>query len=181
MKKITLVLLFFTFSYINAQSLVGTWKMRPQAGALGVGENQGDISWWSNSVNDLTTRACYFDDEYTFNADGSFTQTFGSQTWLEVWQGVTSEGCGAPVSPHNGTNSSTWIHNTTNNTLTINGTGAFLGLAKVTNTTQLTSPNNAPASITYTVTSLSTSLMTLDISYGSGWWRFILVKQGVTP
>jgi hypothetical protein len=23
--------------------------------------------------------------------------------------------------------------------------------------------------------------MTLDISYGSGWWRFILVKQGVTP
>jgi hypothetical protein len=44
MKKITLVILFFTFSYLNAQSLVGTWKMSPQAGALGVGENQGDIS-----------------------------------------------------------------------------------------------------------------------------------------
>jgi hypothetical protein len=181
MKKITLVILFFTFSYLNAQSLVGTWKMSPQAGALGVGENQGDISWWSNSVNDLTTRACYFDDEYIFNADGSFTQTFGTQTWLEVWQGVTSDGCGAPVSPHNGTNSSTWTHNSTNNTITINGIGAFLGLAKVTNTTQLTTPNNAPASITYTITSLTTSLMTLDISYGSGWWRFILVKQGVTP
>ena len=30
--------------------LVGTWKLSPNAGALGVGPNQGDISWWSNQL-----------------------------------------------------------------------------------------------------------------------------------
>ena len=35
----------------------GTWKMSAQAAALGVGPTMGDISWWANSEDDLSTRA----------------------------------------------------------------------------------------------------------------------------
>ena len=44
--------------------LSGTWKMAPIAGAMMVGPAPNDGSWWSNSEEDVTTRACYFDDEY---------------------------------------------------------------------------------------------------------------------
>ena len=67
-----------------------------------VGPNQDDGSWWQNSAGDVTTRACLFDDEYVFNADGSFQNVLGADTWLETWQGVTADGCGAPVAPHDG-------------------------------------------------------------------------------
>ena len=48
--------------FFSAQSVQGTWKLAQQAGALAVGPNQGDGSWWSNSANDLTVRDCFFDD-----------------------------------------------------------------------------------------------------------------------
>ncbi len=78
----------------------GTWMMAPVAGALMVGPAPNDGSWWSNSEGDVTTRACYFDDEYVFGADGSFNNVQGTETWLEAWQGVESDQCGAPVAPH---------------------------------------------------------------------------------
>ncbi|MBL7885740.1 MAG: T9SS type A sorting domain-containing protein [Flavobacterium sp.] len=179
MKKITFFLFLFATTLSVAQSLEGTWKMAPQAGALGVGPGQGDTSWWSNSAGDVTTRACYFDDEYVFNANGTFTNVLGSQSWIEGWQGG-GDSCGTPVAPHNGSNPATYSYNSSNNTLTLNGVGAFLGLAKVYNGGELTNPANAPASITYTVSSLTATAMTLDISIGSGWWRFNLQKQVAT-
>jgi len=182
MKKITLLFFVFVINTITAQSLVGTWKMSPQAGALGVGPGLGDTSWWSNGIGDVTTRACYFDDEFIFNSNGTFTQTFGTQTWLETWQGVAADGCGTPIAPHNGSNAATWSVNTVDNTITISGTGAFLGLSKVCNGSELSPTNTAvPASRTYKITSITSALVTLDISIGAGWWRFVLAKQGVTP
>ena len=50
----------------------GTWILAPEAGALMVGPSAGNGDWWSSSEEDVTTRACYFDDHYVFNADGSF-------------------------------------------------------------------------------------------------------------
>jgi hypothetical protein len=38
---------------------------------------------WLNSEEDVVTRACYFDDEYVFNADGSFNNVLGDETWIE--------------------------------------------------------------------------------------------------
>lgn len=180
MKKITLFIFLLTISLGNSQTLDGTWKMSPQAGAFGVGPNQGDTSWFANSLADVTTRACYFDDLYVFNADGSFSNVLGAQSWIEGWQGG-SDACGAPVAPHNGSNAASWSQNTTNNTITLTGVGAYLGLAKAYNGGELGTPGAAPASITYKITSLTTNLMTLDIQIGGGWWRFILAKQGVAP
>ena len=47
--------------------------MAPEAGALKVGPAPNNGDWWQSSADDVTTRACYFDDEYIFNSDGSFT------------------------------------------------------------------------------------------------------------
>ncbi|SUZ91963.1 uncharacterized protein METZ01_LOCUS44817 [marine metagenome] len=89
-------------------------------------------TWWANSLEDVTTRACLFDDEYVFNADGSYNNVLGADTWLETWQGV-DEGCGAPIAPHDGSNPATWTVDEAAGTITISGLGAFLGLAKVHN------------------------------------------------
>lgn len=170
-----------TFSLGISQNLEGTWRMSPQAGAFAVGPTQGSGAYYANSVPDVATRACFFDDDYVFNANGTFSNVLGSQTWIEGWQGGT-DSCGAPVAPHNGSNPATWSYNQTANTITLTGVGAYLGLPKAYNGGELTNPANAPASITYTVTSITSTLLTLDINVGTGlWWRFIMIKQGVAP
>ena len=177
MKKITLLLTLLAFTFSFAQTLEGTWKLTPQAGALAVGPTQGSAGWWQNSAGDVTTRACLFDDQYVFNSDGSFNNVLGTDTWLETWQGVGADGCGTPVAPHDGSASATWTYDSTANTITLTGTGAFLGLAKVFNGGELNGSNSPPASITYTVTSISSTNMTIDIAISGGWWRFLYTKE----
>ncbi len=159
-----------------SQTLTGTWKMTPIAASFGVGPAQGDISWWSNPESEVALRACYFDDEYVFNADGSFANVQGTQTWLEGWQG--SDGCGIPVAPHNGSNAATWTYDATAATVTLTGVGAYLGLPKAFNGGELSTPSAAPASITYKVTTFTATSLTLDIQIANGaYWRFNLTKQ----
>ena len=75
--------------------------MAPEAGALIVGDYDGNI-WWANSEEDVVTRACYFDDDYVFSGDGTFNNVLGDETWIEAWQGVEYDQCGTPVYPHDG-------------------------------------------------------------------------------
>jgi len=104
MKKIyfSLLLLLLTFSSAFSQLEGTTWKLAPTAQAIAVGPAQGDFSWWANSAGDVDTRACLFDDKFVFNADGSFNNVQDGETWLEGWQGMDPEGCGASVAPHDG-------------------------------------------------------------------------------
>ncbi|MGB1231711.1 MAG: hypothetical protein ACPG5M_05670 [Winogradskyella sp.] len=168
-----------TFAVETPQnSLEGTWRLAPEAGAFGVGPAMNDVSWFSNSSDDVTTRACLFDDTYVFNADGSFQNVLGADTWLEGWQGA-AEACGAPVAPHNGTATATYNYDETAGTITINGVGAFLGLSKVYNGGELASPSEAPSSITY-IAALSADGNTLDLDIeiaNGGYWSFKLVRQ----
>ena len=160
--------------------IAGTWKLAPQASAFFVGPNKNDASWWSNSDDDVSIRACLFDDKYVFNADGTFENVLGADTWLEGWQGA-AEGCGAPVFPHDASTAATYTYDAAAGTITLNGKGAFLGLAKVTNTTQLTNPADAPESITYLAElSADGNTLEIDINYGDGgegWWSYTLVKE----
>ncbi|MHA7842708.1 MAG: hypothetical protein ACX93I_05265 [Winogradskyella sp.] len=159
-------------------ALEGSWRLAPEAGAFGVGPGQGNVSWFSSSLEDVTTRDCLFDDEYVFNADGTFQNVLGLETWLEAWQGQDPEGCGTPVFPHDGTASATYDYDATNNTLTIEGAGAFLGLAKVFNGGELTNPADAVDSIEYIIDLVDENTMILDIPVaGDGWWRFKLVRD----
>ena len=131
----------------TGDALTGTWRLAPEAGAIGVGPELDNVSWWSNTTDDVTTRACLFDDEYVFGADGSFQNVVGDQTWIEAWQGAASEECGTQVATHDGTAEATYEFSGT--AVTINGRGAYLGLAKAINGGELTSPADAPESVTY--------------------------------
>ena len=60
--------------------------------------------------------------------------------------------------------------------MTVSGAGAFLGLAKVTNAGEISAGAAVADSITYQVSDLTETTMTLDINFGGGWWRFKLVS-----
>ena len=170
MKKLYF-LLFAPILSFSAQ-IEGTWKLAPQAAALGVGPGLGNTSWWSNSAGDVTTRACLFDDSIKFEANGNMTHYMNGSTWLEAWQGAP-EGCGAPIAPHVG-GAATYAYDATAGTLTVNGLGAHIGLAKVINGAEISSPSAAVSSITYNVAiSNGGNTLTADINFGPGWWRFV--------
>lgn len=182
MKKIYLFTALIFGSLNSFSQITGTWRLAPNPGAMAVGPAQGDYSWWSNSMSDVSARACHFDDSITFNAGGGMTHYMDGNTWLETWQGVASDGCGTPVSPHDGTTNApyTYNYNSTTGELTVNGIGAHLGLAKVINGAQLTNPADAPASITYlTNFSANGDTMNLEIDFGGGWWKFTYVKSSI--
>jgi hypothetical protein len=161
--------------------LEGTWQIAPEAGSLGVGPNQGDISWWSIDDAGVIQRDCFYDDTYVFGADGSFSNVLGIDTWIEGWQGG-SDACGAPVDPHDGFVAATYTYNESTGTVTLNGTGAYLGIPKAFNGGELTNPADAPEFITYEVAfSENNTVMVLDIHIApgteEGWWRFKLIKN----
>jgi hypothetical protein len=170
MKKLLLLIFLMTISLGQSQSLTGTWKVT----SIAVGPNQGTADYYSLSVSS-GERACYFDDNYIFNSNGTFQNVQGTETWVEGWQGGT-DSCGTPVAPHNGSNSATY--SSTASTLTLSGVGAYLGLAKAINGSEISSPSAAPSSITYQIGSLTSTDLVVDINVGGAWWRFSLAKQG---
>ena len=157
---------------ISNEPIVGNWKLD----FAGVGPNAGDTSWFSISADD-GERACWFDDVYHFGDDASFQNFQEGQTWVEPWQGALAEGCATPVAPHDGSNPAGWLDDAIAGTVTLDGIGAYLGLAKVVNGAELTDPSEAPEWVTYEVVELIGSSLTVRIDYGGGWWQYELVKD----
>ncbi|WP_052823369.1 hypothetical protein [Neotamlana sedimentorum] len=169
---------FYKEPTMVSTGLAGTWKLAQEAGALGVGPAVGDIGWWNCDADCVDLRACYYDDTYVFGTDGSFTNNLGSETWTEGWQGG-SDSCGAPIAPHDGSNTATYVYNETAGTVTLNGTGAFIGLAKAVNSGELSNPADAPASVTYNVDFIDANTISVYIEAGAGvFWQYKLVRDG---
>lgn len=164
--------------------IVGDWRLDPVAGAFKVGPAAGSSEWWQNSDGDVATRACHFDDMYTFGADGSFSVDMGDDTWLESWQGMDPEGCGTPVAPFVSSTSFTYDYTAT--TLTLNGQGAAVGLAKVNNEGEISQGAAVADAISYNIVSQTEGegdvrRMTLQIEAADGvWWEFLLIS-GTPP
>jgi len=164
----------------NADPLVGDWRLNG-TGSYKVGPTALDGGWYSVSEEEVEVRSCQFDDVFRFSADGTFNNIFNGETWIETWQGVESEGCGTPVAPHDGAAAATWEFDDAQNTLTINGKGAFLGLPKAVNAGELSNGGSVPDWINYQVESLATdgkiTTLTLYIEAGLGvFWTFELIK-----
>jgi hypothetical protein len=153
---------------ITASDLVGSWKLAPEARALDVVSGGGG---WSNSAGDVNNRSCLFDDLIIFSDIGEFSNQMDGQTWVEPWQGVASEQCGAPVAPHNGGRFG-YVFDESAMTITLNGTGAHLGIPKVINGAEITNPSEAPSSIVYDIIDSSATTMTLKIDISQGYWIF---------
>ena len=67
--------------------ILGTWQLAPEAGSLGVGPAEFDVSWWNGDDGVIALRDCLYDDEFVFSRDGSFMNVLGDETWVEGWQG----------------------------------------------------------------------------------------------
>ena len=162
----------------------GRWVLLHNAGALGVGPAVEDFSWWSNSLGDVMTRACLFDDVFVFDADGTFQSIPGDQTWVEPNFGNNPEGCAETIAPWNGAAKGSWVHDEEQNTITISGAGSYLGLFKIGESVQLETGSTADETITYTNVSFSDDGNTMTvlkvIADGSTFWRFIFAKEGST-
>jgi hypothetical protein len=173
---------FWTYKLVKNALAVspidGIWKVASEAGSLKVGPSAGSGEWWSIDAAGVAARACFFDDEYIFNAGGTFNNVLGADTWLEAWQG-TADACGTPVAPHDGSITANFVFDSTANTITLNGKGAYLGIAKANNAGELSNPDNAPDSVIYSATlSNNDTVMEVIIEAGSGvFWTYKLVKQ----
>jgi hypothetical protein len=169
---------------VEVSDIVGRWVFLHEAGALIVAENLDVIAagsnWWSNDLSALNTRACLFDDVYEFKEDMSFLNILGEQTWLEDGWAANDETCGAPYAPFDGSATATWSHNTEDNTVSINGMGAFLGIATIQTGSVIDDPANAVESITYSGVTFSEdkNTMTLHIDYAAGVWQFKFAREG---
>lgn len=169
--------IYFYKAATPSAGLVGTWKVAAEPGSLKVGPSSGSGEWFSINAAQVAERACYFNDTYVFSANGSFSNVLGSDTWLEKWQGVPNDGCGAPVAPYNGPLGATYLYDAVAKTLTITGKGSYLGLPKANNVGEL--PNvPEPNSITYKVTLAdNNNTMNIVIETGSGvFWSYKLVR-----
>lgn len=163
-----------------------TWKLAPEAGALKVGPDAAiSTVWWSNNANDVAVRACLFNDEYTFTSTGNFQYDNKNDFWADTDGNgnltppdlAPSAGC-QPASAM-ATRYSAWGTNThrfsvTPTELTVTGTGAFIGLYKVANGAEVTTPQSA---ITYRIKELTANKMVLLINFGGGFWQFTLVPK----
>lgn len=161
-----------------ASGLEGSWKLAPEEGALKVGPSPGSGEWWSSDAQVVIDRACFFDDEYILNVDGTFENVQQGETWIEPWQGMDPEACGVPVAPHDGSAAATFLYDANANTLKVSGTGAYIGLPKANNAGEL--PNvPVPESITYSIELKdNNNRMTVMIEAGSGvFWTYELVRN----
>ncbi|MEP3837430.1 MAG: hypothetical protein ABJM36_07270 [Algibacter sp.] len=165
----------------SSSPLEGTWKIAPENGAIAVGPAPDDLSWWflGQFGDDVTTRACWIDDEYVFNGDGTFMNVLGADTWLEPWQGANPETCGTPIAPHDGTNPATW--SSTDTTVTVSGLGAYLGIPKVHNSGEDGAPVGNTITYDYVLSDGGSTMELRIVGYGgtggTETWYFKMVKQ----
>jgi hypothetical protein len=150
---------------------------------LGIGPSATDFSWWSNQLADVLTRDCLFDDVFEFSADGTYQSTPGDQTWIEPAFGNDPEGCATTIAPWDGSSPGTWAYDEEGNTITISGSGSYLGLFKLGETGELATGSAADESITYTDVSFSddgNTMTVFKVYDGTNYWRMKLAKEGTT-
>ena len=128
-----------------------TWRLIPAAGALFIGPDDGTgTTWFASSEDDVDVRACQFDDEWTFSVDGAMVYDTKGDIWGEDYLGfnfecVATADLGAPVADWG---DGTHLFDVTAPTngepakLTVTGSGAFIGLPKVTNGMEVGFPVN---------------------------------------
>jgi hypothetical protein len=163
-----------------------TWVLNPAAGALLVGDN-GTTVWWQNSTADVSDpgRTCLFNDEYTFNKNGTFTfDTKGDFRVDDEGGNAWPTDIGLAIGCHamsqipakyqawgNGTFSFAIVGT---NVLRVTGTGAHLGLYKVGEggTTAMPDPL-----INYDIIELTPTKLVVRKQYSWGQWRFTFVPK----
>jgi hypothetical protein len=163
-----------------------TWKLAPQAGALWVGPD-GNTTWWAIPATGPTDRPCLFNDEWIFTDDGTMEYDTKGDVYAETYYGVATEGCTDETnltSPHDawasGTHAFEIIPADSDHPdqLKVNGLGAFIGIPKAANGSEVSAP---VTSVTYDILSMTDiggdRYMEIEVDYSVGLWRFTLYSQ----
>jgi PKD repeat protein len=170
-----------------------TWKLAPQAAALWVGPCPGDGTcdqWWANAIEDVAARDCLFDDTWTFDNAGNMTYATQGMVWGESYMGVMPDGCvetssltGGAEAWGDGTHTYTATDaGASDGTISVTGTGAFIGLGKAYNGGEYSSPPpTTDGTVNYTVLSyVSGTTETMQVMVDilpPGYWIFTLVTE----
>lgn len=158
-----------------------TWKLEPAEGALFVGSNAGE-TWWSSAEEVVEERACAFNDEFIFTVDDEFIFDNKGDLWADESGGTLSipgldVGCqDSALLPesHQAWGSGTHTFFIDDATLTVSGTGAWIGLYKVGGGAEVFTPQGA---VTYDIVELTDTRMVLTAPIPDGFWRFTLVAN----
>jgi hypothetical protein len=160
-----------------------TWKLNPAAGALWVGPADASQTWWANQDSDVDLRFCAFDDEWTFSPDGSMTYDPKGDMWGEDYMGFnfeciqTSQLSASQAAWGGGTHAFTLLPGSPPK-LALSGLGAYIGLPKVANGSEVNQPQSG---VTYDITGMQSGpagdLLELSVNFGPGIWRFTLLAQ----
>jgi len=122
------------------------WILLREGIALGIGEAPGNTGWWNfGESTPLGDRPCILDDEYTFFADGTFGFNSNNTFYLDSeqfggWNDDLGEGCheeneagvwtgsdGGDYSAY--ANGGDYTFTYENDELTLDGLGAYIGIA----------------------------------------------------
>ncbi len=159
------------------------WKMAPESDAMWIGANHEE-RWWGNSDSDVAERTCHFNDEYIFRSNGEFEQDTKGDFWADEVNGnVFPPDLGLPVGCHSTDAypeaykpwaSGVYNFSIDDNSLTIIGDGAWIGLYKVGTNDEVSTPQS---SITYTIESITEDHMVIYAEYSWAVWKFVLVAE----
>jgi len=160
-----------------------TWRLTTEDGALWVGPADASATWFQTTQADVDQRPCQFNDTWTFTGDQKMIYATEGDIWGEDYMGFNFE-CvdetllSTELAPWAAGTHSYSLTEDVINTLTINGLGAFIGLPKVANGQEVTTPQS---SITYDITQMVSGpdgdLLELVVNFGPGIWRFRLVSE----
>lgn len=163
-----------------------TWVLEPIAGAFKVGPD-ADLNtvWYANTEADVTLRSCMFNDEYTFTSSGEFQYDNKGDFWADTDNNGNVTPADLGVAPgcqpstawppqYSAWNSNINSYVVTETSLILNGEGVFIGLYKVANGAEVTTPQST---VTYTIKELTADHMVLLINFGVGFWQFTLVPK----
>ncbi len=167
-----------------------TWKLFREGTSMSLGPNaDSPAEWWSGLQND-GSRPCLYEQEFTFNLDGSYTFDDKGMFWAEFGvfnnvadcdQNITEEQCfdatAANMVNACGDDVSAWLsgthnfdYNTATGELTLTGMGAWIGIPKLGTDGEVLTP----AGLVTTQISIEEfdgyDVMTVVFDYGGAYW-----------
>ena len=176
----------------NLRLLAGTsqktWKLANEDNALHVGPGVYEY-WWGNDAGVIAERACLWNDEFIFKMNFEYEYDDKGDFWADSDDsgGVIPSDLGVEVGCHPATDLAaqyqSWgpgIHkfSTTENTITLTGEGAWMGLYKVATNAEVTTPQE---SVTYKIDKITADTLIVYTTFpaggDTGHWRFTFVSE----
>ncbi|MBK6346655.1 MAG: PKD domain-containing protein [Bacteroidales bacterium] len=166
-----------------------TWKLFREGTCMGVGPDAASARlWWS--LSNTGARPCYYFQEYTFKRDGSYVFDDHGSFWGEgaVFAGTAvNESCFEAIASNMvnsaGADVSAWLSGThaftydpATNTITLTGTGAWLGLPQLGTAAESIVPEASKSFKAVIEEKDGYDLMTVSYTYAALYWDFTYVS-----